>query len=469
MIARIYAMAVLALLLGASPSWAQEQQEQRKRFVPSIGSTRQEEKDPEVTGKQPLGKPLIDRTNFIADLITNRNARGLQVPGIDYFIEKLVDELRVGSDVPRKNILDNSLAARKAMRDGHADLRRGVALLMEARDIAMQVNEKLQPVVEENHMGLGRVLEAGAKLGKAVEEMKEEPPDAGSNPDDSALAALTDLASEIDPLRSKLQSAASKVEEAGNHFDKAKLRLGELEQRQRKALKLDRAASESLARSRPVTGARGASAGISSEKVIKNGKERLKETLDEAFKVRDAMRELTVPESGLGLAVEDASDANKKTQAAKDKVKSTTPKLIEAAMMLKNVWKPAYEQTADQQAAVEKAKAEIEKARNSLKELEDPFDKAKKADAKSYASAQDGDEKLEDLRHRQLGDRSKDGLTRELVDRRMRVADPKRRPPSNDVPGAQRQPPSEDDPRDEDGGPDEDKDPGEDRDPGGGP
>ncbi|MFA5138029.1 MAG: hypothetical protein WC728_02260 [Elusimicrobiota bacterium] len=446
MIARIHALAVLALLLGASICPALE------RSVPSLGDTRKEEKDPEVAGKQPLGKPLIDRANLIADLITNQGVRGKQVPGIDYFIERLVAELDYGSDAPRKNILDNSLAARRAMRDGHADLRRGVALLMEARDIAVEVNEKLQVVVEENHMGLGRVLEAGAGLGKAVDEMKEEPPEAGSNPDDSPLAALSDLASEIDPLRSKLRSAAAKVDEAGGAFDRAKVRLGEMERRQRRALKLDKAASESLARTRLDTAPRAASAsaraGISSEKVIKNAKERFKETIDEAFRVREAMKDLMATESGLGKSVEDVADANRKTQEAKAKANSTTPKVIESAMMLKSGYKPAYERAGSQKkAVVDQARAEIQKAQGFLRELEGPFEAAKQADAKSYASARDGDEKLEDLNHRRLGERSKDGLTPELVDRRSRVSRS-----SRTAPGTKRQPPDEDgDPGEGDG------------------
>lgn len=460
-------MAVLAFLFGASTGWAQELQERRQRLVPSIGETRKEEKDPEVTERQPLEKPLIDRANLIADLIANPSARGKGVPGIDYFIERLVDELRVGSDVPRKNILDNSLAARRALRDGHADLRRGVALLMEARDIAIEVNDKLQPVVEENHMGLGRVLEAGAQLGKSVEEMKEEPPDAGANPDDSRVAALNDLKSEIDPLRSRLASAAEKVDAAGESFDAAKVRLGEIERRQRMALKLDKTAAESLARTRRDTAAHAASAGLSSEKVIRNGKERFKETLDQAARVRQTMKDLLAPESGLGEAVEDVAEANQKTQAAKEKVKSTTPKLVEASMMIKNAYKPAYERARSQRAEiVEKARAEIEKARNFLRDLEDPFEAGKKADAKSYESARVGDEKLQDLINRRLGNQSKDRLTPELVDRRVRVADPKRQQPSRTVPGPKRQPPSEEEPRDGAREPDEDSDPGEDMEPG---
>lgn len=413
---RSHRSAVLALLLGTSISPV------LGLSVPSIGDTRREEKDPEAAGRQAPGKPLIDRTNSIADLITNQTVRGKGVPGIDYFIEKLVAELSYGSDVPRKDILDNSLAARRALRDGHADLRRGVALLIEARDIAMQVNEKLQPVVEENRMGLGRVLEAGAQLRKSVQEMKEEPPEAGATPDDSALAALSDLASEIDPLRSRLRAAAAKADEAGIAFDKAKLRLGEIERRQRRALKLDKAASESLARTRPDTAAR-ADAGISSEKVIKNAKERFKETIDEAAKVRQAMKDLMAPGSGLGETVEDVAEANGKTQEAKARVKSTTPKLVESVMMIKNGYKPAYERPdTEKKEVVDKARAEIEKARNFLRELEEPFEAGKKADSKSCDSARDSDGKLEDLKHRRLGSHPKDGLTPELADRQARVS-----------------------------------------------
>jgi len=98
MVERIHGTAILAFLLGASIGSA------RAQSAPSLGDIRKEERDPEVSGKQSPGQPLIDRTNFVADLITNRSARGKQVPGIDYFIDKLVNELDYGSDVPRKNI-----------------------------------------------------------------------------------------------------------------------------------------------------------------------------------------------------------------------------------------------------------------------------------------------------------------------------------------------------------------------------
>jgi len=320
------------------------------------------------------------------------------------------------------------------MKDGHADLRRGVALLVEARDIAMEVNEKLQFLVEENHQGLGHVMEAEGQLRKAVDDMKASPPDAGQNPDDSPLEALTDLATEIDRLRSKLGSAAAKVDEAGGSFDRAKVRLSEIERRQLRALKLDKAASERLARSRTGTATRGVGANISSERVIKNEKERFKETIDEALKVRKAMEDLTAPDAGLGDSIEKVADANRKTQEAKAKVKSTTPKIIESAVMLKSGYKPAYESSAAsrRKEVVDKAREEIEKAKAFLREIEDPLEAAKKADAKSYDSARDSDDKVEDLNHKRLGDRSKDELVPELADLRVRVSDPKQPPPSMD-------------------------------------
>lgn len=367
--------------------------------MPTI-QPRDEEREDRDWKRDPERAHLPGLVGHLGDLITDQGPRENNVPGVDYFVNKLQDNLRKGSDTPRWRVLRNAKDARDQLRDGYDDMRKAIGPLLEARRIMRDAGEILLPAVAGEEADAGKTREAADSIKSAADPIETDPPGAkGPEADASAVQAIEPRDKDLEPVEEKLKEIQDKklVEQARKWAEKAKARAKMVEMLGKEAEKIEKEIAEALGQRRTRGVANDISPEFTAKQVIDNANKWLAKAAALADKAVEAVEKLTAPDDGFGKVAKLAKTSDGRNMFAKTAAERSAKKVTGEAAKVKGPIRQEYD-AADQMDEPEKTtkkKEAVDKAVESKAAADEAAAKAAAAAEKAEAAAKAAADKLE--------------------------------------------------------------------------
>lgn len=359
-----------------------------------------EEREDRDWKRDPERDHLPGLVGHLGDLITDQGPRENNVPGVDYFVNKLQDTLKKGSDAPRWRVLRNAKDARDQLRDGYDEMRKAVEPLIEARKIMREAGEILLPAVQGEVEDAGKTKEAADSIKAAADPIETDPPDAkGPDADAAAVQPIEPRDKDLEPVSEKLKEIKDKklVEEARKWAEKAKVRGKTVELMAKEAEKIEKEIAQALGQRRTRDVANDINPEFTAKQVIDNANKWLIKAQKLADKAVAAVEKLTKPDDGFGKVEKLAKASDKANMFAKISAERSAKKVDGEAKKVKGPIRQEWE-AADQLEEPEKSakkKEAVDKATESKTAADEAAAKAKEASEKAVKAAETADETLQ--------------------------------------------------------------------------
>ena len=436
------------LLLGlvlAGPVWAGDRQRtdntgtshinyeqtQRLNYVPGVYSDKRDERDRDFTG-DPDREDLITMVGHVADIIADRNIPKDNLPGVDLFMDKLQEEMKQGTDLPRYEILMNAKQARDISVEVYDKFRQTLAPLIIAQEKLKAIETGLKPIVKKNTSKyVPAIKEAAETLKPPVQAIETDPPKASGPPANAkAVKVVEDQAKELKALKPNLEQAKEKLKDAKKLISEAEALVPLLKQLAQKAGDLEKKSQDRLAVSRTSGETRNVGRQELSKKVIENAEKWMKKTVKKAKEVHKKMEELTQPKEGYPKSLGAAEKASGAAMAGKQAIEGAEKGINQSQQKVKGPISTAYKEAkakpdeAGMAQQVQKATGEKSKAEEAEQKGTKASEKAKKASDASKAASKKTTEKFKKLKDK-LGNPSDADKLSDLPPMGIRVARPK--------------------------------------------